>query len=297
MVRLLRRLHVHGVFWRELLAAGVRNCAPWSEPWMMWWWSALFLIAWRGGRRGLLANYRVIFPRASYLANLWRAYRAFVNFAWTFGETMRFLETRADVDWEIDGLEHFREIEKAKGGIILTAHMGNYDLGAYFFSERVGTPLHIVRAPEPDADTEEHASSRRDFENLRVSYNVAGDSLALDLLGELREGRLVAIQGDRIQGPVSRIDATIFGSTAEVPAGPFALAMIARVPIFPLFVVRAGYRRYRVIVREKIEVTMTGRDREGALRRAAESWGTTFESVIQSHPTQWFGFVKLWKSV
>ena len=56
----------------------------------------------------------------------------------------------------------------------------------------------------------------------------------------------MAIQGDRVTGEISFLPATVFGKATRVPAGPFALALAARVPIYPVFVVRLGRRRYRL---------------------------------------------------
>ena len=286
----LNRFAIRGVVWRELLASCARNLPSFTEPWMVWWWSAFFLFLWPAGRRDVMRNYAAIFPRDSWFRRLMRTYSLFVNFAWTFEETMRFQEKKTLVDWELEGLENFRELEKTPGAIILTAHMGNYDLGAYFFTEKMKRPLHVVRVPEQDQMTEAHSSARRTAENLTVSYNTSADALAIDLLTELRNGRFVAIQGDRVVGNVARITTTLFGQETELPSGPFALATIARVPLFPLFVVRTGFRSYRVIVRKKIECLPTGRARDAAIRQAMNEWRLTLESIIRSYWFQWFVF-------
>lgn len=286
----LKRFAVRGVFWRQLTSSGARNVPPWAEPWLIWWWSGLFMLVWHGGRRGAMKNFSAMFPASGTLRNLARTYKLFVNFAWTYYETGRFQEKKALVDWELDGVEHFREMEQTGGAIILTAHMGNYDLGAYFFSEKMKRPLHIVRMPESDELTEAHSITRRAAENLRVSYNTSANALAIDLLSELRSGRFVAIQGDRVVGGVARVKTTMFGANSELPSGPFALAMIARVPLFPLFVVRTGHRSYRVIVRRKIECVAVGREREAAIQRAADEWRDTLQEIAREYWYQWFEF-------
>ena len=53
----------------------------------------------------------------------------------------------------------------------------------------------------------------------------------------LQRGEIIAIQGDRVT-PVIHAPGDFFGKPARVSAGPFALAMAARVPVYPLFIVR-----------------------------------------------------------
>lgn len=290
MRQLMQRFAVRGVFWRELLASAARNIPPWAEPWFIWSWSGVFLAFWGTGRRDVLRNLSVIFPQANPVRNLIRAYSLFCNFAWTFTETMRFQEKKGLVDWQLEGIDHYRELEATSGAIILTAHMGNYDLGAYFFAEKMHRPLHIVRVPEADEMSEAHSAARRSAENLRVSYNTSPDALAIDLLTELREGKFVAIQGDRVVGTVSRMTTRLFEHETEIPAGPFALAMVARVPIFPLFIVRTGFRSYRVIVCRKIECLAVDRDRESAIRESVDEWSRTLQEIISRYWFQWFAF-------
>ena len=57
-------------------------------------------------------------------------------------------------DWEFAGLDHFEEMQSQQGGaILLTAHMGSYDLGAQLSPRRRGVRMVMVRAPETDPDT------------------------------------------------------------------------------------------------------------------------------------------------
>jgi predicted LPLAT superfamily acyltransferase len=286
------RFRVNGVFWRQLLRWGVLNAPMWLEPVIMAGWSALFLL-WGPGRRGVMHNLRAIRPGASSLANFFGAYRVFWNFAWTIADHMRFQELRVSPDWEFEGIESFRALEASRGGaIILTAHMGNYDLGAHLFATLSDRRIVMVRAPETDARTrewvEEH-QGRTGSDQLRVDFNTGSSDLALDLLAALRRGEIIAIQGDRVTPGIGALPATLFGRAAEVPAGPFALAMAAGVPIFPLFIFRRGHRRYRLRVGEPFEVERS-RNRSESFGRAVTLWTAQLEHVIRKAWFQWFAF-------
>jgi len=170
--------------------------------------------------------------------------------------------------------------------------MGSYDLGAHLFSETSTRRIVMVRAPEEDPETrqfEEHHGA----EGLRIEFNTRATELALDLLETVREGAIVAIQGDRVVGSIGTLPATFFGRSANVPAGPFALAMAARVPIYPVFVVRAGRRRYRLVTSRPIEI-IRSRNRDDDFARAVAQWMTELEAVVRGHWYQWFTFEPAW---
>ena len=284
-----RRFLVHGVFWRQFLRWAVINVPIWIEPMILGWWSALFLL-WGPGRRGSMHNLRAIKPHSWPVANFFRTYRVFWNFAWTIADNVRHREEDMIPDWEFVGIEHFDALQSRDGGaIILTAHMGSYDLGAQLFAEYSTKKIVMVRAPEIDPDTRKYEEANLGDE-VRVSFNTAASDLALDLLSAVQNGDVVAIQGDRVTRGIATVGTTLFGKSTRIPAGPFALAMAARAPIYPLFVIRLGRRKYRLLTCEPIEVTRTSRDRDADIRRGVEQWSRTLESTIRDSWYQWFAF-------
>ena len=108
----------------------------------------------------------------------------------------------------------------------------------------------------------------------------------------LGEGEAVAIQGDRILFEVSPITVEFDRNWVwSLPKGPLALAAASGVPIYPVFVVRTGYKQYRVEMGAKIELERTrGAGREQALKNAAIQWGNVLGNLIHRHGDQWFVF-------
>ena len=288
----LRRFRAQGVFWRQLLRMASLTVPPWIEPLIMAFWS-LCLRLWGPGRRGVMRNLSAILPGSSPVANFFRAYRVFWNFAWSIADKTRFKELRVVPDWEFAGAGHFEALLAEPGGaIILTAHMGNYDLGAHLFAANTSRRIVMIRAPETDAQTrefEEGTDARTSTEGLTIDFSTRSTDLALDLLHALQRGDIIAIQGDRVTPGIAELSATLFGKSMLVPSGPFALAMTARVPIYPLFVTRAGWRRYRLLTSKPITVVRT-RDRGEAFERAVGEWTRELERVIRAAWDQWFTF-------
>jgi lauroyl/myristoyl acyltransferase len=198
------------------------------------------------------------------------------------------------VDWEFEGIQHFDQLRDAgHGAIILTAHMGNYDLGAYLFVERIKRPMTIVRAPEQDPETQRWEQERRRqlaSEDIRVDFNTEPGMLALDLIQALRERKIVAIQGDRVTPGISTFPSTLFGRRILLPSGPFALAMATQTPIHPLFVLRVGWMQYRVVTTAPFECVRTGRDRDRDIEKAIAHWSGVLQTVISKHWSKWHMF-------
>ena len=289
----LYRFRPRGVFWRQYLRWAVLNVPYWIEPYILGVWTLFFVMLWTAGRRGVMANLKAILPRSTALGNLFRTYRVFWNFAWTIDDKVRFKELRIVPDWEFVGREYIERLYAEKGGaIILTAHMGNYDLGAHMFAAMSNRQIVVVRAPEVDPDTrrfEAELDGRTAAEALKTDFNSRANDLALDLLDALQRREIIAVQGDRVTPGIASFPATLFGKKTELPAGPFALAMAARVPVYPVFIFRLGRRRYRLVVREPFEVIRT-RDRSEAFAKAMSHWTRELESVLRRAWYQWFHF-------
>jgi lauroyl/myristoyl acyltransferase len=286
-----RRFLVRGVVWRQLLRFAVLHVPPWTEPIVMAFWSALFLL-WGPGRRSVISNLHVIKPGSTAIANFFRCYRVFWNYAWTIADNVRFKELRTIPDWEFAGWENFQAMQARDGAILLTAHMGSYDLGAQLFSETSTRRIVMVRAPEADPQTREF-EEQHGADGLRIEFNTRATDLAFELLDIVRGGAIVAIQGDRVTGSISSLPATLFGRATSVPAGPFALALAARVPIYPVFVVRLGRRRYRLVSLPPIEITRSS-SRDHDFARAVEQWTAELERVVRDGWFQWFTFERYW---
>ncbi|HUP50452.1 MAG TPA: lysophospholipid acyltransferase family protein [Thermoanaerobaculia bacterium] len=288
-----KRFLVHGVFWRQFLRWGVVNCPSYVEPVAIAAWALLFML-WRSGRRGVMANLTAIKPGSWKVTNFFRAYRVFFNFAWTIADNGRCKEFRTTPDWEFAGLEHLEELQSRPGGaIILTAHMGSYDLGAQVFSRVSDRRLVMVRAPETDPETQDFESRQHDLmtgDALRIDFNVRSTDLAIELLHAIEAGELVAIQGDRVTPGVGATTVKLFGKATRIPTGPFALAMASRAPIYPLFIIRRGRRRYVLQTCQPIYVQRGSRNREEDLRPAVEAWARQLETIIGERWHQWFTF-------
>jgi lauroyl/myristoyl acyltransferase len=290
-----RRIGVFGDLPTRLLMRGLR-VTPWFlEPLFVPPWTLLFFLVAREQRRAVAANLRALFPGWSPLRARLGAFRVFLNFALTYVDALRCETGTGEVDWVIEGLEHFEDLRtRGAGCIVLTAHMGNYDMAAPLFSGKFGRTIHAVRAPEREPEMQairaaEVAEKERRNPYFRTRFNHGGDMLGIELARCLNEGDVVAVQGDRVIFEVSPMEAEVEpGLWMRLPRGPLYLARITGAAVFPLFIVRDGWRRYRVQVRAPLELPprVRGRGEDPAV----PVWAAAVLGGVKDHWQQWFVF-------
>ena len=174
--------------------------------------------------------------------------------------------------------------------------MGNYDLGAALFAERFHRKMKMVRAPEPDTLAAQHvdlALRQASAGAVQVGYSSDGPSLAFDLLNDLRNGEIICIQGDRVIADVARASVKFFGQEILLPNGPFVLGFTSETSIYPLFIVRTGYRKYKIIGREPIVCRRGDVSRNEAVSIGMQKWAETLEEIVREYWPQWFAFIPL----
>jgi lauroyl/myristoyl acyltransferase len=82
----------------------------------------------------------------------------------------------------------------------------------------------------------------------------------------------------------------MFDHKALLPSGPIVLALTAEVPIYPIFVVRCGYRAYRFITRPPIVCIRSADSRENDIAVGMQKWTEVLEAMIRTYWRQWHAF-------
>jgi len=290
------RFAVESVFWRHVIDWSVNHVPSIFHRPLIWIAAFLFLFIAAPARKALLRNLRLIRPRSRGIIKYFRVLRVFVNFGWSLTDSTAYRVTKARVRYELEGGRFLEQLASGRSAIVLTAHMGNYDLGSALFAERFHRKMKMVRAPEPDALSAQHvdlALHQSTGGAVRVGYSSDGPSLAFDLLNDLRGGEIICIQGDRVVGEVGRAPVKFFDREVFLPNGPFVLSLVSGAPIYPLFIVRTGFRKYKIIAREPIVCSRGNGSRDEIIAEAMQRWAQVLEEILKCHWQQWFAFTPL----
>lgn len=192
----------------------------------------------------------------------------------------------------MEGFDAFRAaVEEGKGVILVTGHLGNWELGGAAFASR-GLPVDAVAK----------GMSNRRFGDFLVAYRRAlgvhlvelGDA-PREALRSLRRGRvlgLIADQNAREQG----VFVPFFGRPAATFRGPALFALRTGAPIF----LGVGFRepgvpaRYRVVVEEVPFVPIGDLDRDVLALTAAHT--AALERAVRQAPEQYLWQHRRWKT-
>jgi len=289
-------LAVRGIFWRKFIDWAARALPPFLHRPLIWIAAVLFFFVTRPARKALLQNLRVVVPGSWRIVNYFRVIRVFANFGWSLTDVAVHRFKKPRFRYELEGGRFLDQLGAARGAIVLTAHMGNYDLGAALFAERFDRRIRMVRAPEPDALAAQHldlALQQSSAGAVQVGYSDDGTSLAFDLLNALRAGEIISIQGDRVVGEVAHAPVKIFNRKVSLPNGPFVLSFVSGTAIYPLFVVRTGYRKYKIVARDPIVFFRKDGTRDEIIAEAMELWARVLEGILREYWPQWFAFAPL----
>jgi predicted LPLAT superfamily acyltransferase len=254
----------------------------------------VFFVLLKKERRAIAGNLRLTSGRsgARLWWNAWRTFYSFCDFMVSYcyvphasdAELLAMLESgdRQGID---------RCLERGNGLVVWTAHLGNWEIASRLL-ELHGRRVNVARVVEQGNPAE---TILRDLmTNPRLNIVQLNDNplASVELLNALRNGEIVAMQGDRVYHSFCA-EAQFFGRTAKFPLGPFFLAYISGAPLLPGFVVRRKWLRYRVVLGEPIEFPHTG-ERDAELRSALEEAVRFLEATIKSCPTQWLNFYDFW---
>jgi|GEM_PF-1067126 len=293
------RLDVYGDLPIRGVSLAARTCPFFLEPILLFGYSLITFILLKAQRRAVAENLKVLCPESSPL-QVWReTFAVFYEFSVSISDAAYVRCGRDMLTWVKKNPASFDKLYEGHehGAILLTAHMGNYDLAGSLFSNTFPTPIHSVRAPERDPlaqEAKEKQLARESSAGFVIHYNRGSeDLLGMELAKVLSRGKIVAIQGDRILFDVSGLDVAVPGTSHQVmkiPAGPFVLAQISGAEIFPFFVWRSGHRQYSFTVHEPIGVEKNRSHRKEAQMAGASEWMRVLISTLKRHRTQWLVF-------
>ncbi|MHB1040793.1 MAG: lysophospholipid acyltransferase family protein [Desulfobacteria bacterium] len=236
--------------------------------------------------RNLQANLRSVFPRRSEREVRELSKRIFRNFARNLVDYGRFHTiTDEALDRLLPSIRHLHFLEesfaKGKGVILVTGHIGNWELGALFFG-RLGFKINVVTIPEGKERIDSIRGAYRMRQDIHTIVVDGSPFSSLEIVAALRRGEIVAMLVDRWEG-TDGVPAKFFGADHRFPRGPFALSRATGAPILPAFIVRDG-NAYRGVIDPPF--FMDEREDEAGALRLSES----LERMIRACPDQWYNF-------
>ncbi|MBI3324090.1 MAG: lysophospholipid acyltransferase family protein [Candidatus Omnitrophica bacterium] len=176
-------------------------------------------------------------------------------------------------------------LKSDQGAVILSAHVGNWELGAVALS-RLGHRFAVVALPHTDPRVNAWFNVRRQAAGIEVV--APGPGATGRCVSLLRDGVLLGVVGDREFG-FGGIEVSLFGRRVRIPRGPALLSLRCGVPAIPTFVIRESFGRFRLFLEPPIRPE-TG---PGGMKALAQQYADVIERYLRRFPEQWLMFREL----
>ena len=179
-----------------------------------------------------------------------------------------------------------------RGFLLVTGHVGNWEMGAVTLRGHALTPA-VVGQPELDPDVEAMRLSLRT--RLGVESIDIGSSMAtaFRVRSAVEAGRAVALLVDRAY-PEDQVVVDYFGRPTPFLRSPALLARFCKCDILPGFFLRSPDGSYSNVWGTPLAADESLSPEEDA-RRIMSRVAADLEGVVRAHPTQWFNFYRFWK--
>lgn len=230
----------------------------------------------------------------SYLKTLKQLYKNYYWFGQTIIDRVVMLSgVKNKFTFNFDDEVFFNEmIAQGKGGLLLSAHLGNWEIAGFLLKKRFSTPINIVMYDGESQQLKQYldkATGRRNAHIITIKENL---SHIYEIMEALNKNEFVCMHADRFLPENKTLKTEFLGAAARFPLGPFALASKLDVPVSFVFAVKQSPTHYHfsatpgVIYRELATATP-----EYVLARFIQ----TLEEKLRNYPTQWYNFFPFWE--
>lgn len=230
---------------------------------------------------------RVHGPRAALREQL-EAVQTVANYAACFAEAIGSQREDSTPSAVVHGQQHLHAALAQGGVVLVTAHVGPWDLAAQLLAGSLGADVVIVMEREANEAARRVQDRYRGERGLKVLHVGQHPTDALPLVAHLKRGGVAALQLDRVPPSGRVVETSLFGAPFGVPEGPFRLASLSGAALVPVFARRLGFFEYELSISEPIRLPR--RPSEAELQEGASRAVRAMEAFVRGCPTQWFHF-------
>ena len=224
-------------------------------------------------------------------------FKVYINY-YSFGKTIidKFAIASGLKDkftYEFENEQSLKKILKdKKGGILISAHVGNFEISEYFFSrvDEFSTQINLVTTDN------EHRAIKNYLESISLKttmkFIIIKEDMShiFEMNSALGNNELICFTGDRYFKGSKTLTEELLGKEAIFPAGAFLLGSRLKVPVIFLYIMKETSKHYHFFAEEAI---FKDRDAQDLLKKYTES----IERILKKYPYQWFNYFDFWDDI
>lgn len=191
--------------------------------------------------------------------------------------------------YEFDGIENLKKLlAEKKGGVLISAHIGNFEINEYFFNDiDIDLQINVVTSDNEHQAIKEYLNKVSQKTNAKFIIVKEDMSHIFEINTALTNNELICFTGDRYMEGTKSLTENFFGEEAKFPAGPFMIASRLKVPVVFVYVMKEPKLHYHLYARV---AEVKHRDAPELLRTYIKS----VESMLKIYPLQWFNYFDFW---
>ena len=204
-----------------------------------------------------------------------------------FGRIPQLVAGQMAREFRVRGAEH---VDRARGGVFMGAHLGNWEwLAPAGGAVGINTVIIVRGFDDPRMDRVVDAVRKSEHVETLDKNSATGP-----MLHKLREGWMAGVLAD--QNPRENgVPVQFFGQPTWATIGPVLIAKRAKVPIYPVFMVRDEAGVYTLEFQSALELQATG-DLLADLTVNTQRCQDAIEAMVRKYPGQWLWFHRRWRS-
>ena len=226
----------------------------------------------------------------SYVKSKLLVYKSYFTFGQTIIDKICITSgMRNKFTYEFDGLEILNKLlADKKGGVLISAHIGNFEIAEYFFSEiDVDFQINLVTSDLEHSAIKNYLNKISKVSKIKLIIIKDDLSHIFEINAALARNELVCFTGDRYFEGVKSLKAELLGEEANFPAGPFLIASRLKVPVVFVYVMKEPNFHYHLYTSE---AQVSHRDEKGLLKAYIDN----LELMLKKYPLQWFNYFDFW---
>ena len=244
-------------------------------------------------------NLKVIFPEKSESEIRKIRLMMFRNFAKYLVDFFRF--SKLDIEYirkniRLENLHYLDEaLAKGKGVVILTAHIGNWELGGVVVA-LLGYPFWVVALPHKYKSVNDFFNFQRELKGVKV---IPLGRAVRQCLNVLKDNGVIALAGDR-DFTEKGVVLDFFGKPTFLPEGPAAFSLKTGSSIVPGFMLRDQDDKFTLRMEKPIELNPSyievfyNSNKNERLKEIITQYNVIIEDYIRKYPEQWYMFRRFW---
>ena len=191
----------------------------------------------------------------------------------------------------------FKALKEGKGAILLSAHIGNWEVAGNLLDDYFRTPINVIMLDnerESIKKVYKTSEEKRRFKIIPVTQD--GLDMMIPVKSALANNEIVCFHGDRVLGETGILLPFLQG-IAPFPSGPFYIGALTGAPLIPVTTIKDSLTHYTFQAYSPITFKdLTRKNRESRINEGMQSYITILENIIKKHPYQWFNFFDIWIS-